>query len=122
MKVANKLPLLEKCPNTEFFLVRISPHFRMNTERYSVSLRIQSKCRKIRTRKLRIWTLFTQCAFLLDRFFYYFLKLLFFPLQYSYFMNRSIKFLKLNKVSEVFSCIIMAAYISRIMCYNMKRL
>ena len=28
---------------------------------YSVSLRIQSECGKIRTKKLRIWTLFTQC-------------------------------------------------------------
>ena len=33
------------------FLVLIFP-------RYSVSLRIQSKCGKIRTRKLQIWTLF----------------------------------------------------------------
>ena len=36
--------LREKCPNTEFFLVRIA-------ERYSASLFIQSECGKIRTRK-----------------------------------------------------------------------
>ena len=40
------------------------PYFRafgLNTERYRVSLRIQSKCEKIKTRKLQIRTLFTQC-------------------------------------------------------------
>ena len=38
------------------------PAFGLNTERYSVSLRIQSECWKIWTRKtLWIWTLFTQC-------------------------------------------------------------
>ena len=36
--------------------------FGLNTERYSVSLCIQSKCRKTRTRKLPIQTLFTQWA------------------------------------------------------------
>ena len=37
------------------------PAFGLNTERYGVSLCIQSECGKIRTRKkLRIWTLFTQ--------------------------------------------------------------
>ena len=39
------------------------PYFRafgLNTERYRVSLRIQSKCEKIKTRKLQIQTLFTQ--------------------------------------------------------------
>ena len=37
------------------------PAFALNTERYEVSLCIQSKCGKIRTRKkLRIWTHFTQ--------------------------------------------------------------
>ena len=39
--IAGNATLREKCPNTELFLVRI----------YSVSLRIQSKCGKIRTRK-----------------------------------------------------------------------
>ena len=39
------------------------PAFDLNTEIYSVNLRIQSECGKIWTRKkLRIWTLFTQCA------------------------------------------------------------
>ena len=32
----------------------------LNTERYSVSVRIQSECGKMRNRKLRIRTLFTQ--------------------------------------------------------------
>ena len=42
------------------FLVSIFPHFDW-IRRYSVkSLRIQYKCAKIRTRKLRIWTFFTQ--------------------------------------------------------------
>ena len=50
-----------KCPNTEFFLVRIFQHsdwirmdtlaFGLNTERYEVSLHIQSECGKIRTWK-----------------------------------------------------------------------
>ena len=43
-----KLTLREKCPNTEFFLVRIFPHsdwIRENMDQ----------------KKLRIWTLFTQC-------------------------------------------------------------
>ena len=36
------------------------PVFGLNTEIYSVNLRIQSECRKIRTKKkLRIWTHFT---------------------------------------------------------------
>ena len=42
--------LREKCPNMEFFLVRIFPHSDW-TDRYLVSLRIQSECGKIRTRK-----------------------------------------------------------------------
>ena len=37
------------------------PTFGLNTERYLVSLRIQSECGKMRTTKLRIQTLFTQC-------------------------------------------------------------
>ena len=36
------------------------PAFGLNTERYLISFRIQSKCGKIRTRKLQIRTLFTQ--------------------------------------------------------------
>ena len=45
--------LREKCPNTEFFLV------------YSVSLRIQSECRKIRTRKNSVFGHFSrsECYF-----------------------------------------------------------
>ena len=39
------------------------PAFGLNTERYGISLRIQSECGKIRTRKTRIRTLFTQCLY-----------------------------------------------------------
>ena len=54
--------LREKCPNTEFFLVRIFP----DSDEYGeiVFLRIKPGCGKIRTRKkLRISTLFAQCLF-----------------------------------------------------------
>ena len=40
-----------KCPNTDFFLVGNYTTFGLNTERYFVSLRIQSERGKIRTRK-----------------------------------------------------------------------
>ena len=43
------------------FLVRIFPAFGLNTERYSLSLRIQCKCEKIRTRKNWIRIPFAQC-------------------------------------------------------------
>ena len=55
--------LREKCPNTEFFLVRIFPcfpAFRLNTERYELSLRIRSKCGKIRTRKNSVFGHFSR--------------------------------------------------------------
>ena len=53
--------LHEKCPNTEFFLVRIFLYFDW-IRRFSVNLRILSECRKIRTRKNSdFWTLLTQC-------------------------------------------------------------
>ena len=42
--------LHEKCPYSEFFWSIFS----------RIRTRIQPECRKIRTRKLRIWTLFTQ--------------------------------------------------------------
>ena len=42
--ICDPITLREKCPNAEFFLVRIFPHS-------VVSLRIQSECGKIRTRK-----------------------------------------------------------------------
>ena len=48
-------PLRQKCPNTEFYLVRIfwicTEYEEILPERYSISLSIQSKCGKIRTRK-----------------------------------------------------------------------
>ena len=50
--------LREKCLYFEFFW---SAAFGLNTEIYSVNLRINSECGKRRTKKkLRIWTLFTQ--------------------------------------------------------------
>ena len=53
-----------KCPYSELFWSVFSPHFpafKVNTDRYGVSLRIQSECGKMWNRKnLRIWTLFTQ--------------------------------------------------------------
>ena len=55
------ITLREKCSNTEFFSGPYFPSFGQNTERYGISHRIQSECGKIRTKKLRIWTLFTQC-------------------------------------------------------------
>ena len=51
------LSLHEKCPDTEFFLVRISPH----SDWYFVFLRIQSKCGKIRTRKNSAFGHFSRC-------------------------------------------------------------
>ena len=45
------------------FSVPYFPAFGLNMERCSVSLFVQSKCRKIRNRKLRIQTLLTQCFF-----------------------------------------------------------
>ena len=45
--------LLKTSPYSELFLLAFFPHFLafgLNTERYSVSLRIQSECRKMRTR------------------------------------------------------------------------
>ena len=56
-------PLREKCSNTEFFLVRIFPHLdwiRRDTE--WVSLRIQSKCRKIQSSKNSVFGHFSRSA------------------------------------------------------------
>ena len=52
-------PLREKCPNTEFFLVRI---FLYSVGLNTHSLRIQENRNK---KKLRIWTLFTQWSLML---------------------------------------------------------
>ena len=51
------LTLREKCPNTEFFLVRIFPHSQWIR---GDTLRIQSKCRKIRTRKRTVFGHFSR--------------------------------------------------------------
>ena len=75
-----QLPLREKCPNTEFFLVHIFPHsdvFSPNAgkygpektpylERYEVSLRIQSDCGKIRTRKNSVFGHFSHSVRLIQ--------------------------------------------------------
>ena len=53
------LSLCEMCPNMDFFLVRF-PAFGLNTERYDVSLRIQSECGKIRARKKSIFGHFSR--------------------------------------------------------------
>ena len=55
------LLLRKKCPNTEFFLVRIyTGVFGQNTEIYFVNLRIQSKYGKIRTRKNSVFEHFSR--------------------------------------------------------------
>ena len=46
-----KMSLREKWPNTEYFSGPHFPTFGLNTEGYSVSLRIQSEWGKMRTRK-----------------------------------------------------------------------
>ena len=54
--------LCEKCPSTEFFLVRVFPRSRISHIRispYSVRMRENTD-----QKKLRIWTLFTQCKIL----------------------------------------------------------
>ena len=43
------------------------PAFRLNTERYSVSLRIQSKCRKMRTRRNSLFGHFSHSFILMFR-------------------------------------------------------
>ena len=57
LRLGQTLP--EKCPYSEFFRSLFS-RIRTDTDRYSVSLRIQSKWRETRARKNQIRTLFTQ--------------------------------------------------------------
>ena len=47
------LALREKYPNTELFPGPYFPAFGLNTERYSIHLRIQYECGEIRIRKTR---------------------------------------------------------------------
>ena len=55
------MTLREKCPNTDLFLVCIFLYlFGLNTEIYSVNLHIQSKYRKIQTRKDSAFGLFSR--------------------------------------------------------------
>ena len=58
------------CPNTEFFYGPYFAAFGLNTERYEVSLHIQSECGKIRTRKNSVFgqfhTVFVALTYLLQ--------------------------------------------------------
>ena len=54
----------EYCMKSWEFFWSYFPAFGLNTERYTVSLRIQSECGKLQTRKT-VRTLFTQCKFYL---------------------------------------------------------
>ena len=54
-------PLREKYPNTEFFLVRILPHWDLIRRDTPYSVRMQENTNQ---KKLRIWTLFTQSFFI----------------------------------------------------------
>ena len=66
-----KQALREKCPNTEFFLVRIFPHadwIRRDTS-YSVRMRENTD-----QKKLRIWTHFTKWKVHRSHYFSWFLK------------------------------------------------
>ena len=49
LKAKSSTPLRKKCPGSELIWC-VFPAFELNTERYGVSLQIQSKCGKIRTR------------------------------------------------------------------------
>ena len=51
--------LPEKCPNTELFLVRIFLYWDL-IRRFTVNLRIQSKCRKIRARNISVFGHFSR--------------------------------------------------------------
>ena len=50
----------KKCPHSELYSGPYFPAFRLNTEKYGISLHIQSKLGKYGPEKLRIQTLFTQ--------------------------------------------------------------
>ena len=61
-QISGSVPIREKCPSAEFFLVRIflySDWKRRFTEKIPFSVRMQEN---IDQKKLCIWTLFTQCS------------------------------------------------------------
>ena len=63
ISISNNISFLTrcgKCPNTEFFSGPYFPTFGLNTERYGVPLRIQSKCGKIWTRKNSVFGHFSR--------------------------------------------------------------
>ena len=55
--IISYIPLLEKCPNTEFFFIR--------TEYGEIPVRIPSECEKIRTRKNSVFGHFSSSGILL---------------------------------------------------------
>ena len=68
VEIKSRITLRKKSPYSELFWSAFFPDFPafgLNTEKYSVSLRIQSECEKIREKcrpeYLRIRTLFTSC-------------------------------------------------------------
>ena len=63
-----KISLCEKCQNTEFFSGLYFPTFELNTERYSVSLRIEFECGKIRTEKNSVVGHFSHSVYVKIRF------------------------------------------------------
>ena len=60
LAISNKKTLREKCPNTEFYSGLYFPVFVLNTNIYSVNLRIQSKYGEIRTRKYSVFGIFSR--------------------------------------------------------------
>ena len=71
MRCTKALHFVKKCPYSELFCSAFFPNFPafgLNTERYGVSLRIQSECGKMREKyrpeQLWIGTLFKQCCIL----------------------------------------------------------
>ena len=62
--IISYIPLLEKCPNTEFFPVRIFPHSdRIRRDNCPYSARMWENTDQ---KELRIWTLFTQWYFTIN--------------------------------------------------------
>ena len=57
--------LREKCPNTEFFLIRIFPHLTEYGEIRNISPYSAQMWENTDHKKIRIWTLFTQWEMIL---------------------------------------------------------
>ena len=65
--LSNRTYTAWKVPKYGVFSGLYFPAFRLNTERYSVSLRIQSKCRKMRTRRNSLFGHFSHSVILMFR-------------------------------------------------------